>query len=67
VIKVDMLDGAFLVLPAAPPSAGHSDKGLVGVVVVHHRPIAGFCPAETKIEAFIDLDRSEPRSIVADG
>ncbi len=61
-----MLDRAGLVLPAAAPFAGHGDEGLVGVVIVHQRALARLGPAIAEIEAFADLDRGEPRRVVAD-
>src|SRR5262249_50196183 len=57
---------ALLVLPAASPGARHRNEGLVGVVIVHHRTIAGFGAAIAEIETFGNLDRCKARGIVAD-
>src|ERR1700679_3862575 len=48
--QIDMLDGALLILPATAPGSRHRDEGLVGVVIVHHRPAPRLGTAITKIE-----------------
>jgi len=52
-LEVDVLHRLALV-PFAAPAAGQGDEGLVGVVVVHQRTLAGFCPAVAEVEAFGD-------------
>src|SRR5579885_993318 len=65
-LQVDIVDLAFLVLPARAPGAGHGDEGFVGVVIVHLRPVAGLGLAVAEVEAFADLDRRHARRLVAD-
>ncbi len=64
--EIDIFDLAVLVFPARTPGAGHRDEGLVGVVVVHHRAVAGPGLAVAEVEALADLDGGEPRRVVAD-
>src|SRR5690242_9179874 len=52
-----MLELPFLVLPARAPGAGHADEGLVGVVVVQHRPLARARLAVAEVEALGYFDR----------
>src|SRR5271170_7992595 len=39
---IDKFHFAFLVLPTTPPFTRHRYKGLVGIVVMHHRSVARF-------------------------
>jgi hypothetical protein len=64
--KIDIFDLAVLVFPTGAPGSGHRNEGLVGVVVVHHRAMAGLGLAVAEVEALADLDGGEPRRIVAD-
>jgi len=64
-LEVDVLHRRALV-PLAAPAAGHGDEGLVGVVVVHQRSLAGLRLAVTEVEAFGDRDRGHGRGIGAD-
>src|SRR5262245_10300322 len=61
--EVDELHLALFVLPAAAPGAGHRDEGLVGVVVVHHRAVAGLGAEVAEVEPLRDLDGGEPRGL----
>src|SRR5437868_5452354 len=63
---VDILDFALLVFPAAAPGARHRNERLVGVVVVHHRAVAGLGAAIAEIETFGNFDGGEARGVVAD-
>src|SRR5215472_15798639 len=65
-IKLDRFDLTFLVLPTTAPRPRHGNKGLVGVVVMHHRTFAWLGTAVTEIEAFGDRDRRQTRGVVAD-
>src|SRR5436853_3710217 len=55
-IEVDVLHRLALV-PLAAPRAGDRDEGLVGVVVVHERALAGLRLAVAEVEALGDRDR----------
>src|SRR3989449_1079243 len=55
-VQVHVLHRLALV-PLAAPLAGDRDEGLVGVVVVHQRPLAGLRLAVAEVEALGDRDR----------
>jgi hypothetical protein len=59
-----LLSLAFI--PFAAPAPGHGDEGLVGIVVVHQRPLAGLRLAVAQVEAFRDGDGGHRRGVVAD-
>jgi hypothetical protein len=63
-LEVDVLHRRAFI-PLAAPAAGHGDEGLVGVVVVHQRSLAGLRLAVTEVEAFGDRDRGHGRGIGA--
>jgi len=63
-VQVDVLHRPALV-PLAAPLAGDRDEGLVGVVVVHQRALAGLRLAVAEVEALGDRDRRHGRGIRA--
>src|SRR5467141_213459 len=63
--QVDVLHRPALV-PLAAPLAGDRDEGLVGVVVVHQRPLAGLRLAVAEVEALGDRDRRHRGGVGAD-
>jgi hypothetical protein len=58
-----LLGGAFV--PLAAPAPRDGDEGLVGVVVVHERPLAGARLAIAEVEALGDGDRGPGGCVVA--
>jgi hypothetical protein len=62
--EVDVLHRLALV-PLAAPFSGDGDEGLVGVVVVHERPLAGPRLAVAEVEALGDRDRRHGGGVVA--
>src|SRR2546426_8905702 len=64
-IEVDVLHRLALV-PFAAPLAGDRDEGLVAVVVVHQRALAGLRLAVADVEALGDRDRRHRRRVGAD-
>src|SRR6266699_2096310 len=63
-IEVDVLHRPALV-PLAAPLAGDRDEGLVAVVVVHQRALAGLRLAVAEVEALGDRDRRRRRRVGA--
>src|SRR2546425_11343669 len=64
-VQVHVLHRLALV-PLAAPLAGDRDEGLVGVVVVHQRALAGLRLAVAEVEALGDRDRRHRRRVRAD-
>src|SRR5882762_5399040 len=64
-VEVDVLHRLALV-PLAAPLAGDRDEGLVGIVVVHQRALAGLRLAIAEVEALGDRDRRHRRRVGAD-
>jgi hypothetical protein len=64
-LQVDVFHGLALV-PLGAPAPGHGDEGLVGVVVVHQRPLAGLRLAVAQVEALGDRDRRHRGGVGAD-
>src|SRR5688572_7779564 len=62
-LEIHMLELPLLVLPDRAPRAGHRDEGLVGVVVVQHRSLAGLRAAVAEVEPLRDLDRRHARGL----
>jgi hypothetical protein len=52
-IEVDIFGGVAFV-PFRAPAPGHGDEGLVGVMVVHQRSLAGLRLAIAEVEALGD-------------
>src|SRR5882762_2893044 len=61
-VQVHVLHRLALV-PLAAPLAGDRDEGLVGIVVVHQRALAGLRLAVAEVEALGDGDRRHRRGV----
>src|SRR4029077_15343506 len=64
--KIDKFHFALFVFPARAPGPGHRDEGLIGVVIVHFRTVAGPGFAVSEIEAFAYLDCRKLRRLLSD-